>query len=148
MNRNRELTKRLLAAATGWREAARILQSKTAEGVFLWPPFYTMLFYAIEQSLKAFLASRGATRTDLKNIQHNLNELVERTEDQGFKIEDRRLAEFIKQLEGKLLELRYLEGDGINLAEPEEAIKLLDAHFLALTRYIDVDGLIDPGRSR
>ena len=148
MNRNRELTKRLLAAAIGWREAARILQPMTAEGVFLWPPFYTTLFYALEQSLKAFLASRGATRTDLKNIGHNLNELVELTEEQGFAIGDRRLAEFIKQLEGKLLELRYLAGDGINLAEPEEAIKLLDAHFLALTRYIDVDGLIDPGRSR
>jgi hypothetical protein len=144
---DRDLTKRMLAAATGWREAARAIQPLTVEGMFLWPPFYTTLFYALEQSLKAFLASQGASRSDLREIGHSLNELARRSEEAGLELGKGRFPEFLAQLEGKLLELRYLEGEAIELADPEEAMKLVDEHFQVISRAIPIGELLGLGEA-
>jgi hypothetical protein len=144
---DRDLTKRLLAAATGWREAARVILTAEIEGTLLWPPFYTSLFYCLEQSLKAFLASRGYSRDNLKAIGHNLNVLAEKAEAEGLAIGNGRFKELLGQLEGKLLELRYLEGEAIEIAEPDEALKLVDKYFETLSCAVPLEELLgDFGR--
>jgi hypothetical protein len=144
MVENRELTKRLLASATSWLEAARTLLHSTKDEVLLWAPIYTMLFYTLEQSLKAYLASRGATRADVIGFGHRLKDLASSAKQQGLELGEGRFVELLAQLDGKLLELRYLEGEGIEVAEPDEALELVDDYFQIVARAIDVDALIDP----
>lgn len=140
---NAVLTKRLIAAATGWREAARAILSVRVESVVLWPPFYCSLLYSIEMSLKAYLASRGSDRTELKRVGHNLKDLVNLAAERGLPVADQRLTIFIVQASEKLLELRYLEGDEIELVEPEEILSVVDAHFVQLARAIPISALFD-----
>lgn len=140
---NPGLTKRLIAAATGWREAARAIHTVSIESVALWPPFYCSLLYSIEMSLKAYLASRGFDRNQLKGFGHNLKNLVNLAAEHGFVVSDQRLPLFIVQANEKLLELRYLEGDEIELIRPDEILEVVDAHFLDVAKAIPISALID-----
>lgn len=121
---NNEDAKRLLAAAVGFLEASKAIRGIEGPPVH-YPALYTNLYYTIELSLKSYLSSRGMARSVLSKLGHKLGQSLERAQIEGFQVRDSRLAEFIGQVDGKLLELRYLEGSGFETAEPDEAILLV-----------------------
>jgi hypothetical protein len=136
---NIEAVKRLFSSALGFYKAAEIVQGH--KEFQLWPPIYVSLFYALEMSLKAFLASRGMDRAALKGFNHRLSILINECEKAGMVFPNPRFHEFVGQIDGKLMEIRYLEGDDIEVAEAPEALELTWQHLISVWAHIPYDKL-------
>ena len=143
MIQNPEDTKRLIAASLAFHKTAELLFNY--KEVFHWPPFYTNLFYSIELSFKAFLASRGQDRAQLKKLNHSLQKLLTNSEQAGLVVPNPRFRELIAQIDGRLFDLRYLEGGGILVVEATEALELVWQHFVAVCAFLPVTDFPDWG---
>lgn len=132
---NNEDTKRLLAASLGFQQATEAIQRLDHE-MLHWPAFYTNAYYCVELSFKAFLSSRGVSRTNLRKISHDLVRAKKDAINLGFEIIDARLTELIDQMNGNLFGLRYLEGGSLVLLAIEEVVEVLDGHVQNVARLI------------
>jgi len=137
---NAEKVKRLLSSAISFHKAADIINQHRE--FHFWPPIYVSLYYALEMSMKAFLSSRGVNRSDLKNLGHNLRDLVSECEKRSMLFPNNRFLEFVGQIDGKLLELRYLEGGDIEMVEAHEALDLTWQHIVSVCAHIPSDEIL------
>jgi len=133
--RNVREVKRLMANAISFTEAARRIKG---DELFLWPPFYVCLYYAIELSFKAFLSSRGHSLGDLKKIGHGLRDLSDACVMARFVYRDEAFSELINQIDGRLHDLRYLQGDSIEVVTADEALNLVDGNLRLISLEIPI----------
>jgi hypothetical protein len=83
----------LLMDAKSYLKAARALA-----GQEIWSPEYFLLCHAMELILKSYLAARGATEKELKQLSHHLVRTYARARKKGFCPSDARTAGVIRWL--------------------------------------------------
>lgn len=115
---NNEDTKRLLANSVGFFESAKAIMRIGGPPVHF-PALYVNFYYAVELSLKAYLSSRGRTRKQLRAIGHQLVALLAEATSAGLSCRDPRVSTLVGQLDQNLLNLRYLDGTGFEVEEPD-----------------------------
>lgn len=121
---NNEDAKRFLANAMGFLLSTKAI-SEIPGPLVHYPALYVNLYYSLELALKAYLASRGHDRRKLKQISHNLGDLLSLAASLGLTFRDPRATRLIGQMDRNLMDLRYLDGPGFQVEEPEIAIQIL-----------------------
>jgi hypothetical protein len=109
----------MLSDAKPYLKAARALENEQA----IWSPRYFLLCHAIELILKSYLASRGATQKELKDLGHNMLKTYARARKLGLTPSDARTTEIIRWLSPfhKDLVFRYRKGHGsVQLPAPND----------------------------
>lgn len=127
--------KHLLVGALGFGDAARRLLDKDPSGApFLWPPYFVMVAYSFEMSLKAVVRQAGGTEADLKAIGHNLQAALKAACENGYQAPEGLPLNEVLAAVGPLHmdhSLRYFMGPEdreLDLYEPEDVMGVLLAH--------------------
>lgn len=140
-HQQKEPTRRLLTGAVGFLEAARTVHK---HGVMdHWPAINQLLGLAIELVFKAYVVSRGGTDADCRGIGHDLYRGKDAAEKLGLQPLPDGVAELLERLNPpyKSHELRYLNGDWVELIEEDQAIALVDALVMHVGYSIPVSDL-------
>jgi hypothetical protein len=111
----------MLTDARLYLKAARALSHEQT----IWSPLYFLLCHAIDLILKSYLASQGATQSELKgSLGHDLLKTYARARKRGFTPSDVRTAEIVRWLSPfhKELVFRYRSGRSgfTQLPDPNE----------------------------
>jgi hypothetical protein len=135
-----EAAARLFTGSLGFFETARA--AYRLDGGRHWPAFYVNICYAIELSLKAFVAQRGATEKALRHeIGHRLDIALDKAESAGYRPPNGHLRILIGMIgtAHKDHSLRYLEGDvPLVTPEPDETLKAVADHLDAIGEQLPV----------
>ena len=110
---------RLIGGAYGFLRAATLLYEDRIQEP-LWAQCFINIGLATELGLKAYLFSRGMTRTEIKAYKHDLSTLLEACVSHGFKVSHPAVTECLSAINPsyKDMSLRYMEGDPVQMLPP------------------------------
>lgn len=110
-----------------------------------WPAISVNLCYAIELSLKSFIAMRGGEEELLKKISHNLLRGLETAQDMGFVPTHPATKELVTILSPFHVSssLRYLEGKAVDIPDTRNMIAIARQHLQDIGSQLPVSD-IDP----
>ena len=138
-------SRHLLVGALGFADAAqRLLDPDPRGGPLLWPPFFVLVAYSFEMSLKAVVRHAGGSEADLKAIGHNLGRglVAARAagyqEPHGLPIDEALAAIGPLHMDHSL---RYFIGPPdrvVDLYEPDDVMGVLRAHLGAVRVIVPV----------
>lgn len=95
-----------------------------------WPAISVNLCYAIELSLKSFIAMRGGDEKLLKDVSHNLERGLKTAQDMGFVPTHPATKELVAILSPFHVRssLRYLDGKAVDIPEARIMIAVIRKH--------------------
>lgn len=135
----------LLVSALGFMDAAQRLLDPDPRGQpLLWPPFFVLVAYSFEMSLKAVVRQAGGSETDLKAIGHDLQRGLAAARAAGYQEpQGLPIAEALASLGPLHMDhsLRYFMGPPdrvIDLIEPEDIMGVLRTHIAVVRAMVPV----------
>jgi hypothetical protein len=145
-DKERQAARLLLTGAVGFICAAEATHerhlARPHEPKF-WPAISVNVCYVFELSLKAFLASRGATGAQLKAIGHDLKKGLAEARAAGYRPAHPAIEEIIDLLSPlhKSSALRYLEDKSVDLPETRNLIAIAHAHLRGIGEQIPISAI-------
>ena len=135
----------LLVGALGFMDAAQRLLDPAPRGApLLWPPFFVLVAYSFEMSLKAVVRHAGGSEADLKSIGHDLVRGLSAARAAGYREPHGLPIDEAVAAIGSLHmdhSLRYFIGPPdrvVDLFEPEDVMGVLRAHLAAVRAIVPV----------
>jgi len=108
-----------------------------------WPAICVNLCFALELSLKAFVASRGTDRKALKALGHDLARALKVAEAAGYQPRHPAIAELVGIFSPLHVNhgLRYLEDRAVEVPETRNAVAIVRRHVLDVGAQIPITTL-------
>lgn len=108
-----------------------------------WPAICVNACFAMELSLKAFVASRGAGQRELKKLGHDLEQARQTAETAGYRPAHPAVPGLIAILSPLHVShsLRYLEDKAVDLPETRNMIAIVRRHVLDIGAQIPITAL-------
>jgi hypothetical protein len=108
-----------------------------------WPAISVNLCFALELSLKAFIALRGGDRRALKEIGHNLVGGLDAAHAAGYSAKHPAVSELITILSPLHVShsLRYLQDKSVNLLDTRKMISIVRLHVLEVGKQMPITDL-------
>jgi hypothetical protein len=144
--KERQAARLLLTGAIGFLIAAEATHERSLtrpKEPEHWPAISVNVCYAFELSLKAFLASRGTTAAQLKEIGHDLKKGLSAAREAGY-VPDHPAVEAVIDLLSPLHKsnrLRYLEDKSVELPDTRNLIAIAHRHMKAVGAQIPISAL-------